>query len=157
MGDTKDKMTIKKNGANMILDAIKVGNKITVLYLKTKRCDPEGSSPQETNSNLKEKNNFKYGNDKKGDWQKKLGLTRETDINVVHRYSHLGEKFLRLTYDALDIQLTGTLQVCDFCASSKAKTRVFRKKTYTRASKPGERVFVDTTGTLPESLVGNRY
>ena len=28
-------------------------------------------------------------------------------------------------------------------------------KKYTRATKPGERVFVDTAGTFPESIIGN--
>ena len=79
------------------------------------------------------------------------------DINVVHRYSHMGEKLLRTTYNDLSVKLTGTLKVCDGCARSKAKSHVVRKKTYMRASHPGEVIFVDTTGPFPESLIGNRY
>ena len=78
-------------------------------------------------------------------------------INVVHWHSHLGERLLRLTYDAMGVKLTGTLQVCDGCARSKSKSRAVRKKKYTRASKPGERIFVDTTGPFPEMLIGNQY
>ena len=79
------------------------------------------------------------------------------DINVVHMYSHLGEKLLHTTYNARGVKLTGTLQVCDGCARSKEKTRAVRNKTYTRASQPVERTFVDTTGPLPEILIRNRY
>ena len=35
---------------------------------------------------------------------------------VIHRYSHLGEKLLRTTYNALGVNLTVTLQVCGGCA-----------------------------------------
>ena len=79
------------------------------------------------------------------------------DTNVVHRYSHLGEKLLRTTYNAPGVKLTGKLQVCNGCARSKANSRAVRKQNYTRASQPGERIFVDMTGPLPKSLVGKRY
>ena len=68
------------------------------------------------------------------------------DTNVVHWYSHIGESLLPLTYDALGVNMTGTLKVCDGCARPKAKTGAFRKKTYTRATNLGEMIFVDTTG-----------
>ena len=83
---TQDKMTIKKNGVIMILDARNGKKESMMFYLKAKRYSPEG---QEANINIPEKN--KYGNDDKEEWRKKLGLSSEMDINVVHRYSHLGE------------------------------------------------------------------
>ena len=86
-------------------------------------------------TNLPEEN--KYGNDKKEEWCKKLGLSSKIDIHVVHRYSHLGENLLRITYNSLGVKLKGTIQVCDACARSKKKPRAFSKKTYTRASQPG--------------------
>ena len=52
MGATKDKMHIKKNGVNVILDARKGKNKSIVSYLEAKIYAPEGSSTQETNINL---------------------------------------------------------------------------------------------------------
>ena len=79
------------------------------------------------------------------------------DINVVHRYSHLGEKLLCITYNDLGVKFTCTLQVCDLCARSKAKARYIRNKTYTRLLNPGERIFVNTTGTFLESLIGHWY
>ena len=86
-----------------------------------------------------------------------MGLSSEIDINVVHMYSHLGEKLLRTTYNALGVKLTGTLQVCDGCARSKPKSRAVRKKTYKRVLKPGERIFVVPTIPFLESLIGNWY
>ena len=55
------------------------------------------------------------------------------DINVVHRYSHLGEKLLRINYNALGVKLTGALQVCDVYARSKVKSHTVRKKKNMRA------------------------
>ena len=34
---------------------------------------------------------------------------------------------------------------------------MIRRKTYTRASHPVERIFLYTTGPIPETLVGNQY
>ena len=79
--------------------------------------------------------------DEKEKWRNKLGLSSDIDINVVHRYSHLGEKLLRTTQNTLVVKSTGTLQVCDVCARLKAKELAVRKKTYTRASQSGERIF----------------
>ena len=64
---------------------------------------------------------------------------------------------MHITYDTLSFKLTGTLQACDSCARSKEKARALIKKTYTRASKPGEIIFVDTTGTFLENLIVKCY
>ena len=79
------------------------------------------------------------------------------NINVVHQYSRLIENLLRLTYDALGVNMTGTLKVCDGCARPKAKEIAILKKTYKQATNPGEMIFVDTTGPFPETLIGNCY
>ena len=47
IGDTKDKMTIKKNDINMILDKRKVIHESIMVNLKEKRFAPKVSSPQE--------------------------------------------------------------------------------------------------------------
>ena len=102
-------------------------------------------------------NKKKDTSDGKEEWRKNLGLSSEMDINVVHRYSHLGERLLRTRYNAIGIKLTGTLYVCDGCARYKAKARAVRKNTYTIVSQPGEIVFLDTTGLFPDNLIRNRY
>ena len=70
-------------------------------------------------------------------------------INVVLQYSHLEEKCFILTYDALVVKFTETLEVCDGCTLSKEKWHSVRNKTYIRAKNPGKRVLVDTTGPFP--------
>ena len=60
-------------------------------------------------------------NDEKKNCHKKLGLPQEMYIHMVHWYSHLGEKLLRLIYDAMGVKLTVMLEVCDGCAISKVK------------------------------------
>ena len=72
MGDTLDKITLKKNSVNIVLDTRKGENESTIFYLKLKRYAPEGTKPQEANINLPEEE--KYGNEEKEYWRKKLGL-----------------------------------------------------------------------------------
>ena len=50
--DTQDKMTIKKNGVSINLNAIKGRNGSTVLYLNNLTLIPEVLSHQESNINL---------------------------------------------------------------------------------------------------------
>ena len=45
MGASQDKITIKENGASMVLDARKGQNKIMMFYLKANRYHPEGQAP----------------------------------------------------------------------------------------------------------------
>ena len=77
------------------------------------------------------------------------------DINMVHCYSHLGDNLLHITYNALGVNLTGTFQVCDGFARSKAKAHSIRKKKYTKESNPGENIFVDMNGPFPDIFIGN--
>ena len=51
MGATQDKLTIKKNGVKMILDAREGENESMMFYLKAKRYAPGG---QEAHTNLLE-------------------------------------------------------------------------------------------------------
>ena len=85
MGSTKDKITIKKNGVNVILDARKLRNESTTLYLKVNRYALEGSKPQEASIKLPGGEKVQDGNDEKEYWRNKLGLPREMDNNMVHR------------------------------------------------------------------------
>ena len=67
----------------MILYARKGKNKSMMFYLKAKIYYPEG---QEALTDLTEQKNDT--SDEKEEWRKKLGLSSEMDLNVVHRYSH---------------------------------------------------------------------
>ena len=79
------------------------------------------------------------------------------DINEAHGLCHLGEKLLRATFTALGTELTGQLRPCEGCCLANAKAKAVHKSSDTRATKPGERPFVDTSGPYPESIAGNRY
>ena len=65
MGATQDKIAIKKNGVNMIQETRKGENESMFLYLNSNIYAPEGSKPQESNSNVPEEKKVKYRNDKK--------------------------------------------------------------------------------------------
>ena len=95
----------------MIFDARKVWNKSTVFYLKAKRYNPE---EKEALINLPE--DKKYSDYKKEEWRNNLGLLSKMGINFVHMYSHLGERLLRIAYNAIGFKLTRTLQVFNVCA-----------------------------------------
>ena len=79
------------------------------------------------------------------------------DINMVRRYSNLGEMLLCITYNALSVKLTGILRVFNGCAQYKAKARAVSKKTCMKASQPGERTFLDRTGPFLDIFIGNMY
>ena len=92
MGATQDKIIIKKNGVSMTLTARTIQNNSMMFYLKVKRYAPEG---QEALINVSEKKNDT--SDEKEECRKKLSLSSEMEIKVVHKYSHLGEKLFRTT------------------------------------------------------------
>ena len=84
-------------------------------------------------------------------------LPKSMDINEAHGLCHLGEKLLRITFNALGVKLTGKLKACDGCCRANAKAKAVRKVTNTIAEKIGERLFVDTSGPYPETSAGNKY
>ena len=74
VGDTKDQMTIKTNGAIMTLSASKGKNEIPIFYLKAKRLFPEGSSPQESKINMVAEDEVQDDRYEKENRFKKIGL-----------------------------------------------------------------------------------
>ena len=82
-----------------------------------------------------------------------MGLSHTMYINDTHRYSHLGDILLRLTYGALGVHLIGAIEFYEFCARSKSIAHAVRKKTYTQAENLAEKIFVDTAGPLLEILI----
>ena len=80
------------------------------------------------------------------------------DINEAHDiFNHLGPEVLRKTCKNLGIKLTGTFQSCPGCMYAKAKQKKLNKLSKVQATKPGERLFLDTSGPYPQSLGGNTY
>ena len=56
-----------------------------------------------------------------------------------------------------DIKLTGKLCSCAGCGLVKARSKATVKTTQIKATKRGERIFIDATGPLPKTRGGMKY
>jgi hypothetical protein len=84
--------------------------------------------------------------------------TRVMDVNVAHALlGHPSEETTRMTMKYYGVVLTGKMNVCAGCAIEKASKKGSPKAPTEKASKPCERLLLDTTGPYPPSLRGNRY
>ena len=80
------------------------------------------------------------------------------DINDAHeKMGHSCEQVLRATCKTMNVKLTGTLQACEACMKSKARAKAVKKTTETKATKIGERLFLDTSGPFAPSMRGSKY
>ena len=70
---------------------------------------------------------------------------------------NLSESKVREVLKALGIIATGKMSVCDGCARAKATQKRTNKVTSVHADKPGERLFMDTSGPYSETVAGSRY
>jgi hypothetical protein len=64
---------------------------------------------------------------------------------------------MRETLQALEIIPTGKMSVGDSCARARATQKRTNKITKVTADKPGERLFIDTSGPYSETVMGSRY
>lgn len=80
------------------------------------------------------------------------------DIDDVHKHlGHVHGQQVRLTFQNAGFQLIGELQPCPACLQAKTKQKAVCKITWLRASLPGERIFVDSTGSFMPSIGGIKY
>ena len=80
------------------------------------------------------------------------------NINEAHRkFGHATEKVVRKMLQALKIIPVGKMLVCDGCARAKATQKRTNKVTTVVAEKPGERIYMDTSGPYSETVMGSRY
>ena len=80
------------------------------------------------------------------------------NINEAHRkFGHATEKVVRKMLQALKIIPVGKMLVCDGCARAKATQKRTNKVTTEVAEKPGERIYMDTSGPYSETVMGSRY
>jgi hypothetical protein len=81
------------------------------------------------------------------------------DVMEAHeKLGHLSEKTTRLTVDSFGWIATGEMEPCDACLRHKAKAKgVSHQPSTTRATKAGERLFLDTTGLYELSAGGTKY
>ena len=81
------------------------------------------------------------------------------DINEFHcSHGHMHEDLLRKTAKQIGVKLRGQLVPCQGCSEAKGIRKPVKTFTYTRATKPAERYFVDLSGPNPvKSMGGKEY
>ena len=80
------------------------------------------------------------------------------DINIAHdSFGHVSEEILRRFCKEHNIKLTGKMRTCVGCKEAKAKRKPVQKQTEMRATRPCERIFIDTSGPHPQSLRRYKY
>ncbi|MGH3055561.1 MAG: hypothetical protein ACRDL7_11350, partial [Gaiellaceae bacterium] len=90
--------------------------------------------------------------------KKVLAIAPTKDIMVAHEeYGHLSEGPLRATLRDENIRVTGEWKQCDACARAKARQKAVPKTTEAKATRPGERICIDTSGPFQETPAGSRY
>ena len=139
----EEKMQIKKDGKTITLPC-KQESGGNMYCLNAKRIVSESINDVGTAESTEEPS-------------KEKSLPKTLDINVAHGFCHLGEKLLRVTFNALGVKLTGNLVPCDGCCRANAKAKGVRKWTTTSADSIGERLYVDTSGPYPETESGSKY
>jgi hypothetical protein len=84
--------------------------------------------------------------------------TIKLDINEAHELlGHMGVKSLKDTAKLYDWDLLGELKVCVGCTEAKAKAKPVAKTTVQKAGRPGERLFIDTSGPYAKFVIGSKY
>ena len=85
-------------------------------------------------------------------------MPKSIDINEAHDIcGHKGEALLKKTYERLGVALSGKMNACEGCGFAKAKAKAVSKTTTLKATKPGERLYLDTTGPFSPTLNGHKY
>ena len=91
-------------------------------------------------------------------YMKENGSTGKTiNIMVAHKLlGHPNEAYVWNTSKKLGWKLEGKWKCCEACSIAKAKAKLVRKTTSKKAEKPGERIYVDTSGPYNMSTAGNK-
>jgi hypothetical protein len=83
---------------------------------------------------------------------------KHMDVNEAHeKYAHAGERVVRKTMAKFGYELAGIMKACDGCMQAKANAKAINKVTKTESTKPGERLFLDTSGPFAPSVGGTKY
>ena len=80
------------------------------------------------------------------------------DINIAHGLlGHPDTRTVTAMAKKEDWTLTGSAKPCGSCALAKARAKAIAKSTMTKATVPGERLFLDISGPYSDSLNQNKY
>ena len=83
---------------------------------------------------------------------------KKLDINEAHeKMGHSCAAVLKSTCKQMGIQLVGSLKACEACMKAKARAKPVKKTTDKKATRVGERVFLDTSGPFAPSIRGSKY
>ena len=162
LGGTKDVLTVTKDGKELSFER---ENSTGLYFIRVQRVDPEETVEEaEVNEATETDENKNAGVDTKdsnNNKQAKFNLYSsmpKLDVNEAHRkWGHPSEGKMKLMAEKAKVILTGSLDQCDACAIAKVKCNSIAKVTETKASKAGERIFIDTSGPFPKSFGGNTY
>ena len=80
------------------------------------------------------------------------------DINSAHDlFNHMSEQVLRQTCKERNIKLMGQLKPYPGYLYAKTKRKRIMKTSNVKATKAGERVFIDTSGLCPRRIGWSKY
>lgn len=90
--------------------------------------------------------------------EESFSMEKVIDVNEAHEiFGHIHEQALKDTAIMMGFKLVVKMKVCEGCALAKAKAKPVKKYTDNKSSKPGERIYIDTSGPFKKSLGGNTY
>lgn len=83
---------------------------------------------------------------------------KKMDVNEAHQlFGHCHLKSLEKTCKKAFIKLTGDIRFCSACAKAKAKQKNVRKVTGQKATRKGQRLYLDVSGPFSETPQKSRY
>jgi hypothetical protein len=80
------------------------------------------------------------------------------DINKIHHIlGHASEETTKRTAKYYRVELKGTMEKCESCALAKARQKNVSKVTEHKATKVGERIYMDISSVNTHTFGGNKY
>ena len=127
--------------------------------VKVSKNDSDQDDEEESNvaAKVKESTNIEKAI-KRNDGDPIPVTKKEIDINIAHnQWGYHGERRLKEMASVYGFRLTGTLSPCDACGIAKASQSRISKTTEIKATKPGERLYMDTTGPFSKASLKDKY
>ena len=124
------------------------------------------SSPESAHANVEQNSESREGTDTQvnsdsGSDKNETGSDKKKkqaahwDINTFHKiFGHASEEAMRKTAEKHGWKPTGTLESCEDCQMSNIQQKKVPKKTESKSTTPGERVFVDMSSVTGHTSLG---
>ena len=131
------------------------------ILLNNKSSSNSTNKPEENEWTLvqkkKKKVNFKDNEEIKQEKENTPNKPKMNRMEAHEKWGHSCKDLLDKTARHHGIQLQGKLTHCSGCGAFKAKTKAITRTTEIKSTKPGERIYIDTTGPFPKSKGGHKY